>query len=69
MLDRNERLLSPEPKRDDAGDQKIHRWTGQRDLCIGAPVAGRGRTEVESLIGLFVNTLVLRLGLAARYLR
>ncbi|HKH45137.1 MAG TPA: amino acid adenylation domain-containing protein [Thermoanaerobaculia bacterium] len=41
----------------------LARWSGQSDLCVGAPLAGRGRTEVEGLIGLFVNTLVLRLDL------
>jgi amino acid adenylation domain-containing protein len=38
----------------------LARWSGQEDLVIGAPVAGRGRTEVEGLIGFFVNTLPLR---------
>ena len=38
----------------------LHRFTGQRDLPIGTPIAGRHRMEVEPLIGLFVNTLVLR---------
>jgi amino acid adenylation domain-containing protein len=38
----------------------LHRYTGQEDLCVGTPVAGRGRREVEGLIGFFVNTLVLR---------
>src|SRR6185436_15439116 len=36
------------------------RFSGQEDLNVGVPVAGRGRREVEDLIGLFVNTLVLR---------
>jgi len=36
------------------------RYTGQGDICIGAPTANRGMREVEGLIGLFVNTLVLR---------
>ncbi|HEX9941608.1 MAG TPA: condensation domain-containing protein, partial [Thermoanaerobaculia bacterium] len=40
------------------------RSTGQEDLLIGTPVAGRNRPETESLIGFFVNTLVLRLDLA-----
>ncbi|WP_438019494.1 amino acid adenylation domain-containing protein [Sorangium sp. So ce315] len=38
----------------------LHRYSGQDDFCVGTPVAGRGRTELEPLIGLFVNTLVLR---------
>ncbi|WP_441287561.1 amino acid adenylation domain-containing protein [Sorangium sp. KYC3313] len=38
----------------------LHRYSGQQDFCVGTPVAGRGRTELEPLIGLFVNTLVLR---------
>jgi amino acid adenylation domain-containing protein len=38
----------------------LARWSGQEDVTIGAPVAGRGRTEVEGLIGFFVNTLPLR---------
>ena len=38
----------------------LHRWTGEVDFCVGAPVAGRTRPEFEPLIGLFVNTLVLR---------
>ncbi|MBT2440946.1 amino acid adenylation domain-containing protein [Streptomyces sp. ISL-36] len=39
----------------------LHRWSGQRDLVIGAPVAGRNRPELERLVGFFVNTLPLRL--------
>ncbi|HYN19947.1 MAG TPA: amino acid adenylation domain-containing protein, partial [Thermoanaerobaculia bacterium] len=42
----------------------LYRHTGQDDLNIGTPVAGRSRTELEGLIGLFVNTLVLRADLA-----
>ncbi|HEV7515038.1 MAG TPA: amino acid adenylation domain-containing protein, partial [Thermoanaerobaculia bacterium] len=38
----------------------LGRYSGQRDLAIGTPVAGRNRLETEGLIGLFVNTLVLR---------
>ncbi len=38
----------------------LHRYSGQEDLPIGTPVAGRVRVETEPLIGLFVNTLVLR---------
>ena len=42
----------------------LGRYTGQEDLAVGTPVAGRHRAEVEGLIGLFINTLVLRGDLA-----
>ncbi|MDY7095954.1 MAG: amino acid adenylation domain-containing protein, partial [Acidobacteriota bacterium] len=42
----------------------LHRATGQRDLVLGTPVAGRGRSELEAVMGLFVNSLVLRTVLA-----
>src|SRR5262249_46604176 len=38
----------------------LSRHSGQDDVAIGAPIAGRNRTELEPLIGFFVNTLVLR---------
>ncbi|WNG46961.1 amino acid adenylation domain-containing protein [Archangium minus] len=38
----------------------LARWSGQEDIVVGTPVAGRTRSEVEGLIGFFVNTLVLR---------
>ncbi|ARU62956.1 hypothetical protein CBW65_19690 [Tumebacillus avium] len=38
----------------------LHRYTGQGDIPVGTPVAGRNREEIEGLIGLFVNTLVMR---------
>jgi len=43
----------------------LFRYTSQRDLIVGAPIAGRNRAEIEPLIGLFVNTLALRTRLAA----
>ncbi|MET3498349.1 amino acid adenylation domain-containing protein, partial [Variovorax boronicumulans] len=39
----------------------LSRLSGQTDLVIGTPAAGRTRSETEPLIGLFVNTLALRL--------
>ncbi|MEO7766084.1 MAG: amino acid adenylation domain-containing protein, partial [Ferruginibacter sp.] len=38
----------------------MHRYTGQQDICVGTPIAGRQQQEVEDLIGFFVNTLALR---------
>ena len=38
----------------------LHRYTGQRDLCIGTRIAGRNRIETEQLIGLFINVLPIR---------
>jgi hypothetical protein len=38
----------------------MHRYTGQDDVVVGSPIAGRPRPETEGLIGLFVNMLVLR---------
>jgi|GEM_PF-628006 len=38
----------------------LSRWSGREDVVVGAPVAGRGRVEVEGLVGLFANTLALR---------
>jgi amino acid adenylation domain-containing protein len=39
----------------------LYRHTGQADLVVGTPIAGRNRREVEGLIGFFVNTLALRI--------
>jgi amino acid adenylation domain-containing protein len=38
----------------------LARWSGQRDLIVGTPEAGRDHVDVENLIGFFVNTLPLR---------
>ena len=38
----------------------LRRYTGQRDLTVGTPVAGRERAETHDMLGVFVNTLVLR---------
>jgi amino acid adenylation domain-containing protein len=41
----------------------LHRYSGQDDVVVGVPTAGRTRPEFEQLIGFFVNTLVLRVDL------
>jgi thioesterase domain-containing protein len=38
----------------------LFRASGQPDLLVGVPVAGRNSVETEGLVGFFVNTLVLR---------
>ncbi|MCX5134082.1 amino acid adenylation domain-containing protein [Streptomyces sp. NBC_00340] len=42
----------------------LARYSGQRDVAVGTPIAGRNRAETEELIGFFVNTLVLRTDLS-----
>ncbi|MBD2607328.1 amino acid adenylation domain-containing protein [Scytonema hofmannii FACHB-248] len=38
----------------------LYRYTDQKDILIGSPIANRNRAELEGMLGLFVNTLVLR---------
>ncbi|MEP7247500.1 MAG: amino acid adenylation domain-containing protein, partial [Gammaproteobacteria bacterium] len=38
----------------------LSRWSGQQEVVVGSPIAGRRNREVEGLIGFFVNTLALR---------
>ncbi|MEO8972333.1 MAG: amino acid adenylation domain-containing protein [Ktedonobacteraceae bacterium] len=42
----------------------LSRYSGQYDIVVGSPVANRGWTEVEELIGSFMNTQVLRTNLS-----
>ncbi len=42
----------------------LHRYTGQDEVVVGSPIAGRNRAEIENLIGFFLNTLVLRTDLS-----
>jgi amino acid adenylation domain-containing protein len=38
----------------------LQRYTGQTDIAVGTPTAGRNHPQVEELIGFFLNMLVLR---------
>ncbi|HEY2840984.1 MAG TPA: condensation domain-containing protein, partial [Pirellulales bacterium] len=38
----------------------LARYSRQKDVCVGTPIANRSRPELEPLIGFFVNTLVIR---------
>ncbi|TGV17841.1 non-ribosomal peptide synthetase, partial [Mesorhizobium sp. M00.F.Ca.ET.186.01.1.1] len=38
----------------------LHKYTGQTDIIVGSPIAGRPQAEFERLVGMFVNTLALR---------
>lgn len=38
----------------------LHRYSGQDDIVVGAPISSRNREELEGLIGFFPNVLVLR---------
>jgi amino acid adenylation domain-containing protein len=42
----------------------LGRYTGQQDIVVGSPIAGRTQAETEGLVGFFVNTLALRLDLS-----
>ncbi len=42
----------------------LYRYTGQPDIVVGTPIAGRSRSELENLIGFFINTLILRADLS-----
>jgi amino acid adenylation domain-containing protein len=42
----------------------LSRYSGQLDILVGSPIAGRNRLELEGLIGCFVNNLILRTDLS-----
>jgi amino acid adenylation domain-containing protein len=42
----------------------LSRYSGQEDIVVGAPSAGRNLTELEGQIGFFINTLALRTDLS-----
>ncbi len=38
----------------------LHKYSAQKDVVIGTPIAGRTSSQLENLIGFFVNNLVIR---------
>jgi amino acid adenylation domain-containing protein len=38
----------------------LYKYTGQQDLVIGSPIAGRQHADLEEQIGFYLNTLALR---------
>ncbi|HKQ60128.1 MAG TPA: amino acid adenylation domain-containing protein, partial [Candidatus Polarisedimenticolaceae bacterium] len=42
----------------------LRRYSGASDIVVGTPIAGRGRVELEGLVGFFANTLVVRTDLS-----
>jgi len=42
----------------------LSRYSGQDDIAVGTPIAGRNHADLEEQIGFFVNTLVLRADLS-----
>ena len=42
----------------------LYRYSGQYDIAVGTPIAGRSSSDTEKLIGFFINTLVLRVDLS-----
>ncbi|WP_039833663.1 condensation domain-containing protein, partial [Paenibacillus sonchi] len=43
-----------------AYDVLLHKYTGQGDIIVGSPFAGRRHAELEPVVGMFVNTVALR---------
>lgn len=38
----------------------LSKYTGQEDIIVGSPIAGRTREELEQTVGMFVGTLAMR---------
>jgi fengycin family lipopeptide synthetase D len=38
----------------------LYRYSGQTDLVVGTPIAGRNHADLENQIGVFINVLALR---------
>ncbi|MEB4785095.1 amino acid adenylation domain-containing protein, partial [Paenibacillus jamilae] len=38
----------------------LHQYSGQEDIVVGTPIAGRPHADLEPILGMFVGTLALR---------
>ncbi|MEK4043597.1 amino acid adenylation domain-containing protein [Paenibacillus sp. FSL H8-0048] len=38
----------------------LSKYSGQEDILVGTPIAGRQHADVQNMVGMFVNTLVMR---------
>src|SRR6185295_1500025 len=38
----------------------LHRYTAEKDVIVGSPIANRNRAEIQNMPGIFVNALALR---------
>ncbi|MDP4147324.1 MAG: amino acid adenylation domain-containing protein, partial [Bacillota bacterium] len=38
----------------------LHKYSGQDDIIVGSPIAGRPHTQLQGIMGMFVNTLAIR---------
>jgi hypothetical protein len=43
----------------------LSHWSGQTDIAVGSPIAGRTHRKTETLIGFFLNIVVVRAELSA----
>ncbi len=44
----------------------VQRWSGQDDVVLGSPLAGRQQQESEGILGVFLNLLPMRVSVAGR---
>ncbi len=43
----------------------LHRYSHQRDVLVGTPIANRQREETTGVVGMFINTVVMRADVSA----
>ncbi|WP_159433260.1 non-ribosomal peptide synthetase [Clostridium cavendishii] len=44
----------------------LSKYSGQEEIIVGTPIAGRKHRDLENIIGMFVNTLVIRNNINAK---